>query len=467
MNKLNAAQVVNLLKNTPGTNDKIQIIKDNDSPELRKMFMLGLDNQYRSGIKQLPKAQGYFPVLDFSSALDALDDIYTRKYTGDAARDYLKSIFESVSEDDAHLLGLVVQKELNCGVMGTTANKAFGSKVIRDIPYMRCEVSTPKTLDRMEWPATIEVKMDSQFLNGEYTAGTETYFSRNGKEYNLMGMFTDEMKRLSEHLEPIIGPDFVLNGEIIVVDEFGEFLPRTTSNGIIQKFGKGTGNILDAMNLRYIVWDIIPTIHFYDGLWKVHRKSRRSILLNALNAAQTEKINFVEYAFVNDIHEANEFNKKQLSQNREGSVLKNENGFWKDCTSPDQIKMKLRFEVDLKVVGFESGKETGKNADSLGAVLCESSCGLLKVGIGSGWKELSTSKDIKTTRDYIWNHQDEFLGKILCAEASDVVKSKTNDTHSLFICTFVEWRFDKDTADDLKRIIDIREACIEVEKNTK
>lgn len=160
--------------------------------------------------------------------------------------------------------------------------------------------------------------------------------------------------------------------------------------------------------------------------------------------------------------EAYEYNTEMMARGEEGTIIKDDRGPWKSHTSPWQLKLKLKFEIDLKVVGFERGTDGKKNQNSLGALIIESACGNLRCKVGTGFKEKFDKKyadDI--VRDYIWENQSDLLGKIVTVEANDIVTDKKGDgLLKLFLPVFVEWRHDKNDYDDIDRIREMKEAAI-------
>ena len=92
-------------------------------------------------------------------------------------------------------------------------------------------------------------------------------------------------------------------------------------------------------------------------------------------------------------------------------------------------------QADLVCVGWEEG--TKKNAGILGALVCETSDGKLRVGVGTGFKQ-HQRESIKP---------ENIVGKIIAVKYNCVVKDKRSNTYSMFLPRFIEERFDKDTAD--------------------
>lgn len=101
---------------------------------------------------------------------------------------------------------------------------------------------------------------------------------------------------------------------------------------------------------------------------------------------------------------------------------------------------------------------SGKYSEGIGALLCESSDGLLKVSI-SGMTEserglervdiMDASKGLKTIDDFDFN---KYIGKIITVEFNEMIKAKDKEDYSLFLPRIKEFREDKTEADDLEYI---------------
>jgi DNA ligase-1 len=131
-----------------------------------------------------------------------------------------------------------------------------------------------------------------------------------------------------------------------------------------------------------------------------------------------------------------------LQQGKEGTVFKKATAIWRDGTSLEQGKLKLKAPFELRVKGFNEG--TGKYIGQLGSLICQSECGQLEVNISGRGDKM---------RAEVWANKDSWLESIITAEGNLVMEpSKEGDKHSIFLPIFLERRTDKTTADSLLRI---------------
>jgi ATP-dependent DNA ligase len=188
------------------------------------------------------------------------------------------------------------------------------------------------------------------------------------------------------------------------------------------------------------VWDVIPYVLFGDGYCGTPYSTRFSSLKKLVDQIppQDKKIWLVSSDIVENIDEANEKFEEYLGLGLEGIILKDGSGVWEDKRAKHQIKFKGELECDLKIVAIEEG--TGKYAGMLGAIICESSDGVVKVNVGSGFKD----EHRKTLGA-------ELVDKIVAVKYNSRIKNKQGE-ESLFLPIFVEIRNDKDVADSSKEI---------------
>lgn len=452
------------LKNNPSILVKKDIIeKHKDNEVFRKVLFLALDPSIVFNIKKIPPIINIEEEQDLDTVLDNLANIYNRKYTGHAALNYLSTQMGSLSEEDASVVMKVVMKDLDCGVQEKIVNKIIPG-FIKDEPYMRCSLVDTKTIKKIRsfkthGYAVSEVKMDGQYLNTAIVNDSVLCTSRNGKVYDFLGFLDDEVIKLSKFIQESdtrFKSGVVIMGECLATDEDGNILNRETSNGIVQKAGKASISTEEAVGIILVVWDVVPYDKFMEREWKVPRKERREILENAIKNTNNSKVRMVKYKIVKNITEAFQYNAEVMGEDEEGTILKCELGEWKSHTSPYQLKMKLKMQFDLRIVGFKEGKK--KRAGTLGAIMLESDDGIISSGVGTGIKE----KDHEWTLDKIWEAKDYLMGKIVTVEVTSLTIDKRTGKKKLFLPVFIEFRFDKDTADNYDRILEIEESAIEV-----
>lgn len=441
------------------------------------------------------------------SLYDILINLSERKFNFRQIEDF---VCFRMDNDTRDLFFKCLKHNLFVGVSNKVLEKAWKEMENKDTflpiyPYMRC--SLMDKLKHIKYPAYSQVKMDGTYSNIiiEMNKKIENInndinikiYSRQGKLLEIGDVL---IKRLKNYVKEIIHPLYnfedtdkikiVLMGEALVKGDDGKPLDRKTGNGLITSLSKQfttTKTYEDKMkkskstklmtelrnkleewdnterNIYFVVWDILT----YDK-WQLKDTnipdytSRLSCIsfysCEVLDKRyEDEVIKAIATKEVNSYEEAYEHFQLLYSRGEEGTILKNKDLDWKNGTSNFQIKFKAVKECELKVIGYEIG--SGKYSEGIGALLCESSDGLLKVSI-SGLTEAErgleradindASKGLKVIDDFDFN---KYTGKIITVEFNELIQNKTDEkTYSLFLPRIKEFREDKTEADSLDYI---------------
>ena len=111
-----------------------------------------------------------------------------------------------------------------------------------------------------------------------------------------------------------------------------------------------------------------------------------------------------------------------LTLGEEGLIIKSISEPFVNSKPNYQIKMKLTFQCELKIVDFVSGAVNSKYENTLGALLVESEDGLLKT-------KLSGMSDEQ--RDEIWHNKEKYVNKIVEVECSGISKARDSEIYSM------------------------------------
>jgi len=437
-------KVLEQLRATSSRLEKEAILKKNEkNAVLRRVIFLALDPYtqfYQRKIPQYTSAKkNQADSLD--SVLDSLNVLSTRQSTGNEAIAFLTKLLSSLTEDDAKVLECVIQKDLDCGVQESTANKIW-KNLIPSFPCMLASAFDQKLIDKVQFPALVQLKMDGMRFNAIVDAKTKTveYRSRNGKEVQIDNWLMDEA--FLAMAKNIGMANVVFDGELLVVDEAGKPLDRKTGNGILNKAVKGTISEAESKQVRATIWDVIPLLYFRQGKCDVDYETRLAtvvVAIDHLGGNLKHLVSVVETTIANDLANAQKLFETYHAAGQEGIILKTRDGIWEDKRAKHQIKFKGELECDLLCVGWEEG--TGKNKGKLGALVLTSSDGKINVSVGTGltdqMRSTLTSKMVE--------------GKIVTVKYNARINNKKGED-SLFLPVFLEIREDKTTADSSKKI---------------
>lgn len=423
----------NDLASNASRNYKIQKLEENrDDQLLIQIVRLALDPFTNFYIRKIPKyTPGQNEVDNLQMSIDQLYDLSQRLVTGNAAIEHLAAILSRSEEPE--VIERIIQKDLKCGVSISTAN-AVWSGLVSEYPVMLCSQFDQKLVDKVQFPALVQTKMDGMRFNAIVRDGKVEYRSRNGKEIQLLGNLDAEFAKLAGDI------DCVFDGELLVKQD-GKILDRQTGNGILNKANKGTISANEAAMVEATIWDVIPFIQFSEGKCNTPYGTRMESLNVLVDTHQPKKIHLVDSWEVDNYEEAKTLFEGLLSQGQEGIILKDKRGIWEDKRAKHQIKFKGELECDLEIVAVEEG--TGKYAGKLGAVVCRSrpENGIaLAVSVGSGFND--------DHRANLWADRNNLIGKIVAVKYNMRIKNKAGE-ESLFLPIFIEVRDDKTEADTL------------------
>jgi ATP-dependent DNA ligase len=435
------SQIYNIFEQLASDNSRLAkeaiLIKHKGNTTLQRVFYLALDPFQQFYIRKIPE---YTPAKTLSitldKALDDLDALNKRVVTGNAAIAYLKNVLEVLTKNDAKIIERIIAKDLRCGVSEATANKIW-PKLISTYPVMLASGYDQKLVDKIKFPAYVQLKLDGMRFNAIVRGQTVEFRSRNGREILIPNKsFAVPFIKMADHYKQ----DMVFDGELLIADYAGKPVNRQTGNGILSKAIKGTMSDTEALQVMATLWDAISYESFKAGIDKEPYNIRMAKLSNAMEDMKTVNAQLGKYVAlvwteqVNDLYTAKRIFEKFLSEGQEGTILKSKDGIWEDKRSKEQIKFKGELECDLRVVDWEEG--TGKNKGRLGALVCESEDGAIRVNVGSGYTDEQRNAYTKTV-----------IGKVATVKYNARIQDRGGNVESLFLPVFIELREDKDIAD--------------------
>jgi len=408
--------------------------KNNDV--LRWACFLALDPFTNFYIRKIPKYKtGIGPYASLQQALDSLYSLSARQVTGNAAIDYLTKLLEELEPEDAKVIERVIEKDLRCGVSEATVNKIWPG-LIPTYPCMLASGYEDKLVNKITWPANVQLKLDGMRFNAIVRNGSVEFRSRNGKLLNLLGQLEQEFLAIAGNEE------VVFDGELNVMDtDSMQFMPRQIGNGILSRAQKGTLTLGDAALIHATVWDWIPYADFLVGACTIPYRMRLNSLFSTMDNAAFEKTEYrvgkvhkVWNKNIDSLEEAQKEFEQLLGEGQEGIILKDLNGHWEDKRAKHQIKFKGELECDLVCVDWVEG--TGKNAGRLGALVLESSDGKIKVNVGTGFTDHDRDRITK-----------DVIDSVIAIKYNGRIVDQKSGVSSLFLPVFIEVRDDKDEAD--------------------
>jgi len=401
------------------------------------------------------------PMFDFDRLVDYL--LFLSEKQGASLPEKKELAKFGYDKNWKRIITCIINKDLKCGAGSKLINQAVPD-TITIVPYMRCSTSDKK--NNLKYPAFFQTKEDGLFVNIIHNKNKCTYFSRNGNEFIFP---EDSLTRdiMKNYPKTILSNVYM--GELRCKIN-GKWLPRKTSNGIVNKALKKnqTMSTGESFTVHFICWDIIPHKDFLNSKCKIRYEDRFK-QLSFFENANSKRTELSKTTIIHSFIEAQAMALQLISEGEEGGIVKNFKALWKNTTSTEQIKlkagdlgMKNERECELQVVDWFYGKEGSKYENCLGGLLCISADDLLETRIGGGFSDddrgfIGFDDDAKPIirpdfEDWV---ERTYTDKIITARFNEVIKAKTSKKHSLFSARFIEIREDKNVADTLEYIKEV------------
>lgn len=452
MNSLQAFEAIEQIAATSSKNEKQALLAAIiNRAVIKRALVAALDPLVSYGISKRPPTGTIGDGLFDDDTWAILDDLAARNLTGDNAIGAVIQEMERLEPKSSELFWRVIKKDLRAGFGAETVNKV-SKGLIQAFPYMRCILPAKAKFDKWNWAAGAfsQQKADGAFTNVDHDhAGVVRLTTRAGNELPI-----DGFEGVEADVKACLNRGTQTHGEIVVLVD-RKIADRATGNGILNHVLAG-GNFEPNEAPLFLAWDQIPLSAVQPkGEYKVAYRTRFANLQRQLGGA-TGAVRLIPTTIVHSLQAAYEHCTSLQVDGKEGTVLKNGAGFWKDTSggNPDVVKLKLEVDVDLITVEILDGEPGTKNEGRAGRVRMETGDGLLSVNVAVKNDKL---------RDAIDRDRAAFIDRVWTVRFNEVTEpSDSNSLHSLFLPRMAEdwYRTDKDLADTLAEVYAQREAAV-------
>lgn len=416
----NVFKIFNQLQSTSKKNEKIAILKENENNSLFTDTLKWLLNPFViTGIstKKLNKSVNYdtTPIQTWQDMMLYLETNNTGRDTDIAI---VQGFISLQPEEHREYYKQLITKSLKLGIDAKTVNSIYGKNFV---PVFDVQLGTP--LDKVKLKGNEYIYI-SQKLNGcRCVSIGDKLFTRSGKEYTGLDHIVSDIQKLNL-------PDIVFDGELIRKNTDGK------SDSENFQIGAGIANSKDTDKscLEYVIFDWLYATAFMFGESKTKYGQRKKYLVDEI-AKKIKENNIKNLRIVPMWYEGTDHSQIQKwleyaeNTDKEGVIL-NLDTTYKCKRTKELIKVKCFYDCDLKCFDVEQG--TGKNANTLGAILCEYKGNIVKVGSGFTDEQ----------RNYYWNNSDKIIGKIVTVKYKEETQNK-DGSYSLQFPVFQTVRFDK------------------------
>lgn len=428
-------EVFKKIQETPGTNDKKQILKDNMCDIIAMIFedTYGPVNYY---IKQFDKPIDSGTLTldnDYQVFRDTLSALASRTVTGLAAWKQLFSVVLEFDAESQEILCRIIGRNLKIGVSWSNYLNVIGQKDTKFEVALAENLSKVKGVDPLDGTYFISRKLDGvrcvcfvhneivTLESGESVMNSDVQFtSRQNKNFTTLNNLIYEVQKFCEALGE---GSFVLDGEVCLVDEND----NEDFSGIMKEITRKNHTI---ENPRYKVFDILTLDEFWGRAESPNFKERyEKLLLLKMNLLVDSLCGEVNHKYRIDVVKQHLVNSQEILNYHidlakelgwEGCMLR-KNAPYKRGRTKELLKIKSMQDAEYIVYGIEEGTAT-YNEDGHKVFDVVSAIKILHkdniVSVGSG---LSKEQRLRW-----YKHPEEIVGKVVTIQYfEETVDSKT------------------------------------------
>jgi len=384
-------ETIERLRATNRRTEKEQILSEVVTNVLLNVLLFAYNPFWHFGVSKV-RARNCSKVnkkLGHSAAtfFEHLHKMRTGRITGNDAVLLARKLYKTHGE----IVGLILNKDLQCGITIATINKVFPGHV----PTFNVALGKPfenRLFDTSKvWYASR--KMDGVRCLLVREPKNIRAYSRTGKEFKVLGHLCNSL--------PPFGTGYVLDGELCLVDDKGkeDFL------GCVSLVRKNSGT---PTNIRMYVFDCFSLPVFQRGSGNV-LFSKRQRYLQKLMKLLPPKFKRIKQHRVRSLEDVEQYYRKAVEHGWEGVILRKDTDYRAKRTA-DILKYKPMHDVEVHIVDVEFGEmfiaSEKKRRRVLKSVLVDYKG--YDVKVGSGWTQRQ--------RLYYAKHPDKLIGRVITVQ---------------------------------------------------
>lgn len=380
------------LKSITGVNDKLAFLRSVIDVETLQVLQFLCDPNAVTGLSTKKLQKNVEPIECKLAFVELLHYLCKHNTGSDKEVALVKGFLEKYNEDDRDVLTQVIAKTWTTTIGAPLLNKAHPGTVHIFEVQLAYEYSKQihKFDDDVEFVVT--QKLDGfrclvEIDNGKIVA----IRTRKGKLLNNLNQLTIAL----EEALPKTG-HYMFDGELLINDDEN----RWTSGERFQQTSKQVSAKEQTRDIAFHIFDALPYDEFINGK-SVDNYSKRRELINSI--IENEFVKVVPVLGTCTKSEISTWSDFATSNNWEGVMLNDPNAVYETKRHKGLLKVKKMHTADLMIVGFEEAID-GKNRGGLKSLIVQLD-DENTVNVASGLTE--------EQRIDIWQHQEDYLGKII------------------------------------------------------
>lgn len=215
-------EILETIKNTAGTLDKKQILKDNMNDVLQMIFEdTYSDRKYHVKKYNVSYAGSYTLDEHYSTFRDMLDQLSERTVTGKAAIKLVEDTIGWYVPEDQWVLNGVMEKNLKVGISKDNFNDVTGNAIDKFEVALAYNLEKVKGVDVLDGTYLASRKCDGArcITIVDTIENTIVFKSRQGKEFKTLDNLKQPLLDVFKTCEP---GKYVIDGEMCIIDENGD-----------------------------------------------------------------------------------------------------------------------------------------------------------------------------------------------------------------------------------------------------
>ena len=420
---MNEIDTLDRISKTSGLNAKIELMKNNETEELKELLVYAYDSFKVYGIKNLKFSLNdnteYNPTLhkEFINILEMLQ----HTNVNDVVRSKVKDFLEKCPKLQQDIYYKILTKDLTIGITAKSVNKAFKG-LIREFKLMKADAFTDQNLDRK---LVVQPKFDGYRCLIVKDGDTIISYTSSGKVIPL--------KTIEKELSKVEG-SFVLDGELVSTS-------RTGTSTVCNRLIKGNNTVDDDV-LIYNVFDFINFTEFVSGVYKEVYNDRLENLDTFGYDNDFNHIRITKSYITTNTEEVMNLYKSARKNKEEGIMIKDLDYPYELKRSQGMLKLKALNSCTLRIVNFV---EHSKKKNTLGAFTCVSEDEAICVSVGGGFSD--------EEREVFWKDKDKLINTCVEVLYNEIQYTKDRELF-LFLPRFKELRPEKEEADMMLKILE-------------
>jgi len=419
-------QLINDLANLTGKNAKQEFIRVNsDNSQFLELLKYAFDPYKVYGIKKVEYTKSNINAkIDNHKEFINLLEYLMENNTNDVIRQQVTTFINKCDALSQPVYSAILSKKLTIGVTGHTINKALEREFI---PLFKAMKPYSYSGEVLTLPTHAQEKMDGVRCIIRKLDGKVDAFTYNGSKLVLPNIFKSLTKLPTDN--------FVLDSELLNSGN------RLKTTGIVNKILKGNKEPDLDKSLDVYVFDLLTKQEWESRVCTRTSKERHIALDVFVKNSTLAQVKLLPLHYIKSLDTLKDLFKQVVAGGGEGLIIKKPEGVYEWKRSKNWLKWKQQYSTTLEVVGMEEGE--GKYINKLGALVCQSSDGIIKTNLGTGFSDELRKKywELNITGSFV---------EVLFNE----LQYTTDNEPYLMLPVFKEVRIDKEEADSFSKILE-------------